>query len=111
MQDIILKYRQFVKDRDWEQFHAPKNLAAALSVEASELLEIFMWLSEAQSLNPTPERRQQIREEMADVFLYLLRMADVLNIDLLEATREKFVKVEQKYPIDKSRELTRKIKS
>lgn len=109
MNELISKYRQFVNERNWETFHNPKNLAAALSVEASELLEIFMWLSEAQSQNLNPTRLQQVRDEMGDVFLYLLRLSDVLNIDLLEATREKFAKVEQKYPIDKSLELARNL--
>ena len=102
MEDLILKYRQFVKERNWETFHNPKNLAAALSVEASELLEIFMWLTESQALKPNPTRLQNIRDEMGDVLLYLIRLADVLNIDLLEATTQKFAKVEQKYPLDKS---------
>ena len=102
MEELLSKYRLFVKERNWEQFHNPKNLAAALSVEASELLELFMWLTEAQASNPSPTRLQDIRDEMADVFLYLLRLSDVLQIDLLQAAREKFVKVEQKYPVDKS---------
>lgn len=110
MEEIRSKYRQFVKDRNWEQFHSPKNLAAALSVEASELLEIFMWLTESQSLNLNATRLQNVRDEMADVFLYLLRLADVLNIDLIEATHQKFAKVEQKYPIDKSLELARTLR-
>lgn len=109
MQDLITRYRQFIKERNWETFHSPKNLAAALSVEASELLEIFMWLSDAQSLHPNPTRLQNIRDEMGDVLLYLIRLADVLNIDLLEATREKFEKVQQKYPIDKSLALAKSL--
>jgi NTP pyrophosphatase (non-canonical NTP hydrolase) len=107
MEDLILKYRQFVKERNWEIFHNPKNLAAALSVEASELLEIFMWLSDTQSLHPNPTRLKHIRDEMGDVLLYLIRLADVLKIDLLEATREKFAKVEEKYPLDKSLALSK----
>jgi dCTP diphosphatase len=110
MQDIILKYRQFVQERNWETFHNPKNLAAALSVEASELLEIFMWLNESQSLNPNPTRLQNIRDELGEILLYLIRLADVLNIDLLQATREKFAKVEEKYPIDKSLALAKSLR-
>jgi len=109
LQEIILKYREFVKERNWESFHNPKNLAAALSVEASELLEIFMWLNESQSLNLNPTRLQNVRDEIGDVFLYLIRLADVLNIDLLEAVQEKFAKVEQKYPLDKALEMTQAI--
>jgi dCTP diphosphatase len=109
MNELISKYRQFVKERNWETFHNPKNLAAALSVEASELLEIFMWLNESQSQNLNPDRLEQVRDEMGDIFLYLLRLSDVLNIDLLEATQEKFAKVEKKYPISKSLELARSL--
>ncbi len=109
MRDIQLKYRLFVQQRNWEPFQNPKNLAAALSVEASELLEIFTWLTPAQSAFPTPARLQDIRDEMADVFLYLLRLADVLDIDLLEATRQKFAKNEAKYPLDKSLALARSL--
>jgi dCTP diphosphatase len=108
MEEIIKKYRQFVKERHFEEFHSPKNLAAALSVEASELLEIFMWLKEDQPIDA--ERLQNARDEMGDVLLYLIRLADVLNIDLLQATREKFVKVEAKYTLEKSRELIERLK-
>lgn len=100
--ELIEKYREFVKKRDWEKFHNPKNLAAALSVEASELLEIFMWLSPKQSANLNPKRLQEVKDEMGDVFLYLLRLADVLNLDLQELANEKFAKVEQKYTLEKS---------
>ncbi len=110
MDELISKYRQFIKERNWESFHNPKSLAAALSVEASELLEIFMWLTESQSLRLNPTRLQEVRDEMGDVFLYLIRLADVLNIDLVQAAREKFVKVEQKYPVDKSLELAQALK-
>lgn len=102
MQELILKYRQFVKERNWEQFHSPKNLSAALSVEAAELVELFMWLTESQSKTPTPAQLQNIRDEMGDIFLYLIRIADVLNIDLLQAAKEKFAKVEQKYTLEKA---------
>ncbi|PIS02040.1 MAG: nucleotide pyrophosphohydrolase [Chlamydiae bacterium CG10_big_fil_rev_8_21_14_0_10_42_34] len=107
MHEIQVKHREFTKKRNWEQFHSPKNLAAALSVEASELLEIFMWLKSDQPLTPT--QLQNVRDEMGDIYLYLLRLADVLNIDLLEATREKFAKVEEKYTLEKSLELTRSL--
>jgi NTP pyrophosphatase (non-canonical NTP hydrolase) len=92
------KLRQFANERDWNQYHSPKNLAMALSVEASELLEIFQWLNEAQSAQPNAEQQQNIRHEMADVFLYLLRMADILNIDLANAVQEKMALNAQRYP-------------
>ena len=109
MEELVEKYRKFVKERSWEKFHNPKNLAAALSVEASELLEIFMWLDSNQSLNLNPSRLQNVKDEMGDIFLYLLRLADVLNLDLLEITKEKFTKVEKKYTLEKSLETARNI--
>jgi NTP pyrophosphatase (non-canonical NTP hydrolase) len=108
LKEIQAKYRQFVKERAWDEFHTPKNLAAALSVEASELLEIFMWLKCDQPLNAN--RLQNIRDEMGDVFLYLMRLADVLNLDLIELAKEKFKKVEEKYSLEKSMALTKSIK-
>ena len=100
--------RQFAADRDWDQFHSPKNLAAALSVEAAELLECFQWLTEDQSRKLTAPQQQQVREEMADVLNYLVRLADKLDVDLLEAAREKIAKNAVKYPADKARGSIRK---
>lgn len=105
------RQRQFVQERNWEKFHSPKNLAIALSVEAAELVEIFMWLSEAQCASLSPSRLQEVKDEMGDVFLYLLRIADILKIDLLEAVEQKFEKVLQKYTIEKARELTASLES
>lgn len=102
MEELLKKYRTFIKERSWEEFHNPKNLAAAISVEAAELLEIFTWLTPSQSAHPNPERLQQIKDEMGDVFLYLLSLADTLNLDLVETAKEKLVKVEQKYTLEKS---------
>lgn len=109
MQELNEKFREFVKERSWEKFHNPKNLAAALSVEASELLEIFMWLDFEQSLNLNPDRLNQVKDEMGDVFLYLLRLADVLDLDLYELADRKFAKVQQKYTLEKSQEHTQEI--
>lgn len=95
--------RQFAADRDWEQFHSPKNLAAALSVEAAELLEIFQWLSEDQSAALTPKQLSAAREEIADVFLYLLRISDRLGIDLVAAADQKLARNAEKYPVDRAR--------
>jgi len=95
--------RQFAAERDWDQFHSPKNLASALSVEASELLEIFQWLTEEQSRNLPAEQLAHVREEMADVLNYLVRLADKLDVDLLDAAREKIGKNAIKYPIEKAR--------
>jgi NTP pyrophosphatase (non-canonical NTP hydrolase) len=95
--------REFAAQRDWDQFHSPKNLASALSVEASELLEIFQWLTEDQSRELTPEQHAHAREEMADVLNYLVRLADKLGVDLLQAAREKIGQNALKYPAEKSR--------
>jgi NTP pyrophosphatase (non-canonical NTP hydrolase) len=95
--------RQFAAERDWDQYHSPKNLAAALSVEAAELLEPFQWLSEEQSRSLPPESLEQVTQELADVFLYLIRLADRLNVDLAAAAARKIELNARKYPVDKSR--------
>ena len=95
--------RVFAAERDWERFHAPKNLAAALSVEAAELLEPFQWLSEAESQALPPETLEAVRREMADVLLYLVRLADRLDVDLAQAARDKMVLNAAKYPVERAR--------
>lgn len=100
--------RAFAAERDWEQFHSPKNLAAALSVEAAELLEIFQWLTEDQSRALAPEAKAAAAEEVADVLLYLVRLADTLGVDPLEAAKAKLAANALKYPVDKSRGSSRK---
>ena len=100
--------RQFAAARDWDQFHSPKNLAAALSVEAAELLEHFQWLTEDESKNLSAESRHAVSLEAADVLLYLIRLSDKLNIDLLAAAQEKMRLNAEKYPIDKSRGTSKK---
>jgi len=100
--------RQFAADRDWDQYHSPKNLASALAVEAAELLERFQWLTEDQSRTLPPEELQKVREEMADVLNYLVRLADKLDVNLLEAARDKMKINAQKYPADKARGSAKK---
>jgi dCTP diphosphatase len=100
--------RRFAADRDWSQFHSPKNLASALTVEAAELLEHFQWLTEEQSGNLAPETRDAVAHELADVFLYLLQLADKLNVDLVEAARNKLALNARKYPVERSRGHSRK---
>ena len=95
--------REFAAERDWDQFHSPKNLASALSVEASELLECFQWLTEDQSRNLTPEQLADVRDELADVLNYLVRLADKLDVNLMDAARDKILKNALKYPPDKAR--------
>jgi dCTP diphosphatase len=108
IQDLRNKLRQFAAERDWDQFHSPKNLAMALSVEAAELLEHFQWLSGAESAALAPEKRAKIREELADVLLYLIRLADKLDIDLATAAADKLSFNAKKYPIQKARGSNKK---
>ncbi len=100
--------RQFASERDWDQFHSPKNLAMALSVEAAELLEHFQWMPEADSAALAPDQHAKVREEIADVLLYLIRLADKLGIDLLPAAAEKIEINRTKYPVEKARGSNKK---
>lgn len=108
LQSLRESLREFALDRDWDQFHFPKNLAIALSVEAAELLEHFQWMSESESAAITEQTRAKVREELADVLLYLIRLADKLSIDLSSAAVEKLGINAAKYPIDKSRGSSKK---
>ena len=94
------RLRAFADERDWDQFHTPKNLAMALMVETAELLEHFQWLTPDQSCSLAEKSRAEVREELADVLLYLVRIADKLKVDLLEAALSKMEKNAQKYPAD-----------
>lgn len=95
--------RHFVEERDWAQFHTPKNLASALSVEASELLELFQWLTDQDSANLPEAKHVEAVREAADILICLVRFADVMNIDLAAAVAEKLVLNAEKYPVEKSR--------
>lgn len=105
--DSLLQLRQrlqrFVDERDWQQFHSPKNLAMAMIVEAAELVEHFQWDSEQQSRELSTEKREQVAHELADTFVYLLRIAEVLDIDLIAAANAKIDLNAKKYPADKAR--------
>ncbi len=101
MDELLNTLRQFAAERDWDQFHSPKNLSMALAVEASELLEIFQWMQESESLAPNAVTRERIAEELADVFVYCLLMSNKLDIDLLQAAQSKMRKNAEKYPADK----------
>lgn len=94
------RLRRFAAERDWEQFHSPKNLVMALMVEVAELGEHFQWLSEGQSLQLSHDKQAAVELELADTFLYLLRLADRLNVDLVVAADKKIALNEQKYPAD-----------
>ncbi len=102
------RQRRFAEARDWPQFHTPKNLAMALSVEAAELLECFQWLTPEQSTQLSRRDLHAVEEEIADVLLYLLRLSDVLDIDLLQAAQRKMAVNARKYPIARSRGSARK---
>jgi len=95
--------RRFAAERDWDQFHSPKNLASALSVEAAELLEHFQWLTEEESQRLPPAKLAAVRDELADVLIYLVRLADKLDVDLLAAAAGKIAQNAAKYPADKVR--------
>ena len=95
--------REFARAREWEQFHSPKNLASALSVESAELLEHFQWLTEEQSRDLSPDKRDLVAEELADVLLYTLQLADKLGINPLDAAWKKLKVNEDKYPADRAR--------
>jgi len=95
--------RDFAQARDWEQFHTPKNLVMALSVETAELMEHFQWLTGAQSQQLDSQTKAEVAQEIADVLIYLTRLADVLDIDPLQAAFDKIQINAQKYPVEKSR--------
>ncbi len=100
VQQLAQTIREFVDERDWEQFHSPKNLAMAISVEAAELVEIFQWMTEHQSQNLDPMKKQAVEEEIADVMTYLIRLSDRLDIDLVRAVERKLVINRKKYPVE-----------
>jgi NTP pyrophosphatase (non-canonical NTP hydrolase) len=98
------RLRAFARERSWEQFHSPKNLAMALTGEVGELVEIFQWMTEAESTGAgaDPRTRSRVREELADVLLYLVRLADVLQVDLNSAVIDKLAVNAARYPVDRS---------
>jgi NTP pyrophosphatase (non-canonical NTP hydrolase) len=95
--------RQFGRERDWHLYHTPKNLTAALIVEAAELLEPFQWLTAEESLNLSAPKKEAVRQEMADVLIYLVSLANCLDVDLLKAAEDKLAINAVKYPIQKAR--------
>ena len=99
MQALARALQQFADARDWGPFHSPKNLASALIVEAGELLEHFQWLTEDQSRQLAHEQKQAVAHEMADVLLYLVQLANVLDVDLIEAAQRKMELNARKYPV------------
>jgi len=98
---LKLKLREFAEVRDWDQFHSPKNLSMALIAEAAELIEHFQWLKEEESAIIQGDKLEAVRMELADILIYLIRIADKLNIDLFDAVNKKIKINEEKYPEDK----------
>jgi NTP pyrophosphatase (non-canonical NTP hydrolase) len=99
MKDLAEKLRHFAAERDWEVYHSPKNLSMALAAEAGELLEHFQWLTDKESRELPDTARQAAAEEMADVFIYLVRLADVTGVDLMREAARKVALNEKKYPV------------
>lgn len=108
LNDLKIKLRAFAEERDWDQFHSPKNLAMALIVEAAELVEHFQWLTEEESKSLSPEKLQAVEAELADILIYLARIADKLDIDLYSAAENKLRTNMEKYPAEKVRGLSKK---
>lgn len=103
LENLKLRIREFAHARQWEKYHTPKNVAMAMMVEAAELLEHFQWLTPEQSATLSAEQHQAVRLEMADVLIYLIRLADLLEIDLLDAAIHKLQINAEKYPLDQAR--------
>lgn len=105
---IMKQVREFVAERDWDQFHSPKNLSMALIVEAAELVEHFQWLTEEQSANLSPEKLAEVEQELADIQVYLISLSHKLKLDLIAAVEKKMVLNAQKYPVEKARGNSKK---
>lgn len=108
LQQLREQLREFATERDWDQFHSPKNLSMALIAEAAELVEHFQWLTEEQSRNISPEKLAEIELEIADIQIYLVRLADKLHVDVMAAVDKKLTINAKKYPPDKVRGSSKK---
>ena len=108
LQDLQGRLTRFAQARDWGQFHSPKNLATALTVEASELLEIFQWMTEDASRSLSGEQHAKAKSEIADVLLYLVQLSSALGVDPVAAAQEKLELNEQRYPVDLARGNSKK---
>lgn len=106
--DLTTQVRDFADARDWQQFHSPKNLAAAMTVEAGEVLEHFQWLTETESETLSAEKRSEVELELADVLIYLVRLADRLGVDLIAAAARKIAINAEKYPVDQAKGSNKK---
>jgi NTP pyrophosphatase (non-canonical NTP hydrolase) len=103
LEQLAEAVRAFGRERDWHLYHTPKNLTAALIVEAAELLEPFQWLTPEESLNLSPAKKEAVSQEMADVLIYLVSLANCLDVDLIEAAEAKLAINARKYPVERAR--------
>lgn len=108
LQALKLRLRQFAETRDWDQFHSPKNLSMALIAEVAELVEHFQWLTEEESAKLPHDKAAEVTQELADILIYLIRLADKLDVDLVRAAENKIDHNEKKYPADKVRGSSKK---
>lgn len=108
LEELRVRINNFANERDWNQFHSPKNLSMALVVEAGELVEQFQWLKESESYDLSKEKLAAVEEEIADIFVYLIRIAHQLDIDLISAAKKKIELNESKYPAEMVRGSARK---
>lgn len=108
LKNLQQRLADFAKQRDWDQFHSPKNLSMALIAESAELVEHFQWLTEDSSYNLNAAKKLEVSLELADILIYLVRTADKLDIDLLESTRQKIEINESRYPVDRVRGMAKR---
>ena len=107
-QELIDQLLEFRKRREWEQFHDPKNLAEAISIESGELLENFLWKTTDESKNLSEDEISQVQEEVADIFIFLVYLSEAVGIDLIETAKRKIELNELKYPVEKARGSSKK---
>lgn len=108
LEKLRIRISDFANERDWNQFHSPKNLSMALIVEAGELLEHFQWMKQKDSFKLSEDKLAAVEEELADILVYLIRIADQLNVDLISAAKKKIISNEAKYPADMVRGSSKK---
>ena len=108
LEELRVRLAQFAAERDWEQFHSPKNLSMALIAECAELVEHFQWITEAESRSLAPERLEEVRLELADILIFLVRCADRLGVDLIAAANDKIAINDARYPADRVRGSARR---
>ena len=106
--DLREKLKEFVSERDWEQFHSPKNLAMGLNIESAELMEIFLWMPDEESYHLNSEKLNNFKEELGDIYIYLIHLAEKYGIDLIDCAEQKLVQNAAKYPAEKVKGSSKK---